>query len=440
MTAKGSKNCCCGGCTVFPTDASMTYRDPAARLYVNQIQTHCCACIPVAICVSATCVATGEIQSTTIRWGGHNCINVKTHPELAYIGSIGLNGKIIDLKLLFNVTSGYCLFALQSVALGMTGYGPYDGLLIDAAQRAAGFCTTMWWDSQPIEWVVSDADCGAIIIRVSATDIYASVQALTPITRRQPCEIGGIVQPDNDPIKNLCVGCGCVATTACITVLYSGGITYAAQAILIGTEWTTSVGSYGTVVALVRDPVTGGCALQLVSIAGLVFSGTPAIVPISANDPTNPCPFPKANWLVDIADGHGGVANVQFSAGACQACEAIQSSCCNSPIPRQLSYSQVATAPCACATFTLPIVYDQVNNYWYGQHPTLWCGHEVDVTMPCDTVTINAPPCILSSVVVTSKSCYPFRLAGTGVIAGGLACCGAGISGAGTFTWVITEA
>lgn len=405
MPGKGSKNCCCDGCNEKPLDRSL----PLAALQVWQ--QYCCTCVPSQICVTVDYAPTSESNTVTF---DRDCTAVVGDPIL-YSGEVYSNGALIDIQIIFEVDDGKCYICLRSTSLSVAGTVPADCVEITEAIIASGFCASFLISGLPVSWTVGDYTIS--LFRANNTAI-----------ENRQC------QPDDNPIRNLCCGCGCISECACIQV-FGDGITASAEYVCLGgtTSWVTAD---GVEVALVANETTGNCELQLMSTGSTTVVSIPANVAIDSV--SNPCPSPSALWSMFTSPG-GKAWFVKWNAAQCGGCDRVEAACCEGYAPRILT-ATVTSGDCACASATISLVYSELSNSWTGTLSTGFCSHGITLELLCSgsswELIPTMGPCIISSATASSN-CDPLSLSFSLTSTGGIGCCGPADMG-GTYHYTVT--
>lgn len=441
MVSKGSKTCCCDGCYGRPFDRSLTSEA------VQPAEAYCCSCIPKEICVTVTNDATQETVTKPFF-----CRAIFSDP-IVYSGTIAISGFELELEIRLVVENGICYLCLDVVGSGSgsglvdvgTGVGDDHCHVIDSSKRAApeSFCTNF-----AASW-----DVGGLTISIAAADNV-------PIEGRKPCVDGsGNVVPDEEPIRNICGGCGCICECACIVIFGdlipayvevgclnmasgSGSAPCAGTGGGTGTAGDEYPVKYctpsGIQIALVANSETGCCELKLVS------SGPYELIPESLINNTvsigqlgNECPSPEAFFSAFTVDGDA--IFFYFLCGGCGCPTFSGDACCDGNLPLVVTAEITASTGCECGSIILPLVHGEFG--WEGELTEGFCGHPVKLNLACSgdewTLQFTGSPCTPQSAVGTG-TCSPLNLTFT-LTTGGIGCCGGASLINPTLTIVITE-
>lgn len=414
--AKGSGNgCCCTSCEEMPftgTTANLPPAtpgepDPPFSFPGNPIdltQAFCCSCLPKVACVTVISYATGEIVAGALDLRcGLNIDSDTNGTAVLYSGEIGVDGSQIDLEFSITVIDSVCYLCLTSSVLGI--YGECKVVDADARGHPQYFCYSLvnnplniggpYPPQYETEWT-ADTASGTMIVRLKA-------MSMTPITRRRPCvDSEGTPVPDTNPIRNICNGCGCVCTEACIAIQYPRyNQIIQGYVALDGASWTLTDDAYGgVVISVVADPdepVDRSCMLKIESLeTGFSFSETPPLLPINSL-----CPHPTARWVLSDQDLQPII--IDFSCADCLGCATVNGSgCCYGyPIPRVLHCTIAKGDPavsgsCECLPITIPLLFDgdALEPSWTGillqGTGQQWCGfgdeHDIVIQFYCGYV------------------------------------------------------
>lgn len=446
---KGNKDCCCDACNFRPVGARVGGRGGTV---IDLVEGFCCACVPKYVCAVLQCAdAGGEIASGNFiaggLGGGPGSPGCDPNTGIIWGGILGINGKNVDFDISFQVVNGVCYLCLSSYALGIPINPPYHCYVIDNAGRAAPdrFCAQLLLHQKPPEWDLSGIFPGCLS--------YASLKLypadVVPIKGRQPCisPYTGLVEPDSDPIANVCQSCGCIARCACITVIYPhAGIIGQFPACRSGTNWSIAAPVPVTIGVQSDGTVNQNCQLAL--LTSPIASHTNPVLITSQTPNSNPCPWPIAAW--DGFDSYGHVVKIKWNGMDCQGCSTIEmTQCCDGRLPRILHATLTGDATCLCANATVPLIYDETVPGWVGDYkgadePYLLCGQDVTITLGCSgygwILSIIANPCTGGSQFVNSQNtdCSALSLTFNVNIGGGIGCCGQS-SGGHSVTVKVTE-
>lgn len=401
MAGKGSGNgCCCTGCEEVPFTAPSVANQPInpgtpldpisfAGYPVDLGQAFCCSCLPKAACVAVTCYDSGSTSRAIfdLRCGLNG--EHENGTAILYSGTIAMGEEDVDLEFSIIVEDGLCYFSLTSYALNLFD----DRKLVDADSRAAPqfFCQTLTNNPlnigeataiYPTEWLAAGAGCGLVAVTIGRDD-------LTPITKRRVILDAdtGVAVIDDSPIKNICRGCGCICTNACISLQYPRE-----NIVIHGTVPLTSENTgtaecphvvtqnyyeltdpmYGIKISVVANGDDNDrCALLLESTGYALTLDGVLLWPI-VDDTGTDCPHPSAIWQVTDADGYSVI--VRFDCATCGECTVTGTTGCCSGIslPRVIHCTieknpDVPSSFCECLPLTIPMVYQGgITPSWYG--------------------------------------------------------------------------
>ncbi|MEI8016875.1 MAG: LamG-like jellyroll fold domain-containing protein [Schlesneria sp.] len=171
------------------------------------------------------------------------------------------------------------------------------------------------------------------------------------------------------------------------------------------------------------------CYLKLTNAGPFKFSGsTPG--PVLLDKITNPCPRPIGVWAFTEAANttvpYDHPVGISVRCSSCApACIVNLPSCCSTgrtqfPMSLQVAISNTCTA---CPTATTSLMWDGVNNYWYGTVDI--CGRltSLKIACPFTTLVINDGICISNaSPTCPTATCDPILAVFT-VGTAGIGCC-----------------
>jgi len=486
MAAKGSSraHCCCTGCENLPSVVTRT--DGLVNVPINPglplphltfaghpvdlLQAVCCSCMPKTVCVAIGEIIGGEAATESSTITAMRCdLNGDTGqaPEvLMYAASLPFRGETYALEFWMRVIDGKCYFCLVSDDLGVAN----ECQEITAEKRAnrlapwerhSSFCNKLNSDTSDNPYIPPGylgTRWDVVVPYVGDLRITILGQEATPITGRQPCidDYGNIV-PDEDLIRNLCDGCGCLCTRACVIIhrigtneIFSYVLNLVDGTYIEIDPITGEEAVYGPQIAVVRDPDsdTGrACALKVLSVGEFGFTGESPLVSVQSGPHGAPgsCPNPTATWeLADSEDGWPIL--VHFSCYECgNACGTIPAGCCAGyPIPRILHCTiskgnDAESAFCECLPITIPMVNTSGQPFWNGKFRNVpiegnWCvgaPSDFQVQLECGSEwtlrfgnsLYHASPCadVIFGQDYGEMSCSPIMLTFTYVSG----CCGA---------------
>ena len=433
VRAKGVKNCCCGGCGNVPLQATAGLPN-TPRQYVDEVQQHCCACVPIQICVEYVCDADAAYSAALL-----DIERCNDTLGTNWSGSIPIDGSLHDIEFTFQVTAGVCYLTLNSTSLSIT-----DMQVQMTADNRCILCQGCSPDNvcgkdHYLEFDISTEDT------TCSGDSFFRVRRAgnVPIPRTDPCpECDENPYHEVRPCTQPCCSCKCICSQACITITDSSGAT--TETITVGNDpdgyyrWTTS-GGVEIALTSVDGTADGACQLELVSTGNItnVTAGDDAAVAVG--DTVNPCPNVNAQWSLQRSNAApDDFAFVNFTCATCTGdCNSQVNTCCNDNIPNVLTAT--VSGSCLASSFTLSLVWDGFLGAWVGYHPTLFAGHDIKLTLSCSGSTwtlqmTDSSPCVDDSTTATG-TCNPLSLSGT-LTGSGIGCC----DGAGTTISVtITE-
>jgi hypothetical protein len=422
MGRKGQKDCCCDNCHIKFVGERI---DPIAQL--------CCSCMPKEVCIGFQVYETGFSSQTVFN---HECATAYSPPNQVYAGWIGYGDSLIDLQFFFRIVGLQCYFCVSSTALGISQSGSNSCVLVDANARTPpnDVCGNFLLNGYPVNWTLNTP--------LGTTTISIGPALNTPITGRQPCldPYGSLVN-DDDPIRNVCTGCGCICTCASLIVQYKG--TFVGEACRNGVNWIAGDSYHPYVVQLQANPTSGSCQLALVQTGPISVNNLPAPIPIGSVETGHPCPTPVVKF-----EGFDKAGIAYFITFACDPClngaPLPPGRCCPEGLPRVLTATiSSPDGTCSCGAGTIGLVYDDMFSAWIGFVSKGFCGNDVKLTFTCGgdggywSLVFESPPCVVTSSSGGYSVCNPIS-AQFNFGLGGIQCCNQ-ISGTHNIVVKVTE-
>jgi len=371
--------------------------------------------VPKQICVTVEDYSSGDSSTTTFL---RDC--TADGEIIVYSGTVIIDGAEVDLAFIFKVENETCYICLRSVDLGVDGTVPDDCHVVGPTERGAPdyFCWRFG-----ASWTV-----GNLTISISAAHNIA-------IENRSDCvDSYGNVVPDENPIRNVCGGCGCICECACIITFGDNRQAVVETACLSG---TTTYRTYsGVEIELTANYETGCCELELVDTPFALVEESLIFPAISIGGNSNPCPSPEALFSAFTEDGDA--IFFYFICSPCGDCPVIPTTCCDT-MPLVLTATVTTSCP-DCGSFQMSLVWDGLG--WLGEQSEGFCGHPISLRLSCSGYTWNlifsGNPCTGSSATATG-SCDPILLSFNLGTLGGIGCCGGSSVLTPTVSVTITE-
>lgn len=425
MTAKGTSghSCCCGGCGDVPWGDAIPSAEVESERTLQPLPMFCCACLPKIICVTYSGCG---LETRAILYQ-NKCLELPygldAYGGTGFSGNVALDGDSLDILVHFAVIGEECYVIISSVSLGISGLEASHRILLDDTNRnricgsTSGCipCTTCGYDGddefddcQCLSWEIDSIPGCSYPVMFSACP--ASTTSLI-FENKSACPGCYPLDPARPRCGTLCDGCTCICSEACITVSYQDlenvinlvtterarlTLTYP-EVVLDPYEpepitpygcdrITNAVALYetesGVVIQLRPNSETCECELVLLewpysNAIVPTLATTPEPVLIGGSDEDNVCPTPNAVWqMLDATDPTRSMTIV-FTCATCKECVQVPvPQCCefgSGSIPRVLTATIITGGDC-CGTMSCALVYDGVDNIWYGTCYGIWAG------------------------------------------------------------------
>ena len=413
MASKGSgpNSCCCTSCEIIPH--TVVYSGQIPQDYapgnifsfggkpIDQVQGFCCMCLPAHACVTLYCPATDETTRSYIPVNCGLVVTAEADAEL-YQGTVYLGGQAHTAHFTLNAGDDLkCFFCLEIPSLG------FEKQCLEITQQHMVFplmwCKTLTYEIDSYgnrlgtTFIGSVYECENLQVNISLPSVKAITGRQSPLVDSYgtvgPAFTIGAIYQDNDSIKDRCQGCGCIATTACLTVYHVKDGTSAAYTLNLGCEqcdlecttghiYSSILGDYGPLVSIEADPncapgdPTCDCYLKLVQVDHTLKFNNVYSGPITKGTTQGSCPFPKARWVVQDASNESVIVDFRTEACQSQPCAITASGCCvgvEMPTTLHVTIERtggfVAGNSCLCLPVTIPMLFDgsPINPAWTGR-------------------------------------------------------------------------